>query len=228
MGFFSTDHLPAPELLPVKITGNTVKPAAEQTHCPKCGSRYPEGKDFCIECGQPKGLKKTLTMDGRVKARDLAPYLNQWLAENPYLYEVRLDGQPHFLINDFDRVGQVSYSQVALSYKVAQEPQEYHYGVQYLYAYRATFSWKQIQESSAQIMVMDWEHANPHVEVVDFVGGKTHCSENGTYHLYALVVFRTKAQAAAVSAPARRFCPHCGNKLTVENAAFCGNCGKKL
>ena len=226
MGFFSTDHLPRPVLLPTKITGNTIHPIAAQTHCPKCGSAYTEGKDFCIECGQPKGVKKTLRMDGRIKALDLAQYLNNWLAENPYLTQVRLDGQPHFLANDFDRVGQVSFSQVALSYQVEQEQQSRTYGVQYLYTYRATFNWRQVQQSSAQAMVMQWENANPDVEVVDFVGGKTHCSENGTYHLYALVVFRRKAAPAAK--PARKFCPHCGGKLTVENAAFCGNCGKKL
>lgn len=225
MGFFSTDHLPAPVLPPRRTGANTVKPAGEEKVCPACGTPYTEGKDFCLECGRKKGIRHSKSMNGRIKAVEVAKYLNNWLAENPYLYDIKLDCRTHFLINDFDRVGQVSVSDVSLSYCVAQQEQPEQYGVVYLYSYRATMNFRQVMNVTCAALVGQWQMLHQDVDVVDWSGGKTNCMENGTYHLYALVVYRKKAAAPA---PARKFCSGCGAKLTVENAAFCGNCGKRL
>ncbi len=225
MGFFSTDYLPAPVLPPRHTGPNTIQPTPEEKVCPACGSPYVPGKDFCVECGRKKGMQHSLSMNGRSKAAELARYLTDWLAENPYLYDIKLSCQTHFLINDFDRVGQVSASEVKLNYCIAREEQPQQYGVAYLYTYRATINFRQVQNSTCQVLVQQWQAAHPEVEITDWTGGKTSCAENGTYHLYALVVYRKKVAAPA---PARKFCPGCGAKLTAENANFCGNCGRKL
>ena len=101
MGFFSTDYIPRSTLPPRVITGNTIKPdERKRTHCNKCGAPYVEGKNFCVECGEKRVVSASINMgDKKVKAKELAEYLTGWLAENPYLYDIKID---EVTLDDFD------------------------------------------------------------------------------------------------------------------------------
>jgi hypothetical protein len=61
------------------------------------------------------------------------------------------------------------------------------------------------------------------------------CASNGTYQLYALILYKkdvsgkpsAPAPAPAPEAPKVAFCRHCGQKITTAGA-FCNQCGGKL
>jgi len=230
MGLFSTDYIPVTVVPPRAITGNTVKPQGpEATICHKCGAPYVPGKDFCVECGTSKKIRHTLSMTGkRMKALELARYLNGWLAENPYMYDVKLNAQLHYLPNDFDRVGQISATEVELSYCLAQQEQSVQYGVEYVYTYKATFDVQKIMNITSDSLVQQWQQANPALKVQNWFGGRVTSMDNGTYQLYALIVYAKPVDAAPVQAqPAMKFCHQCGKQVAAK-ANFCSGCGAKL
>ena len=238
MGLFRTDYIPRAELPPRRITPNTIKPDSRQrTHCNKCGAAYVEGKNFCVECGAPKTVFSSLSMgDNRYKAKELAEYLTGWLAENPYLYNIKLSTHLNCISNDFDRVGSVRASNVTLNYAIAQQPYNRHYGVAYVYTYRVTINFSKILNVTSETLVQEWQQLNPDLKVEDWHGGHTTTREQGIYQLYALIVYSKPAPAAAQPqipqpshqpAPQVQFCCHCGNKLT-PGASFCSACGRKV
>ena len=233
MGFFKTDYIPRSVLPARRITENTIRNQGDKpTHCHQCGAAYVEGKDFCVECGAPRRQRHTLQMPvQRTKAVELAKYLTEWLAQNPYLADVKLSCDLRHLDNDFDRVGQVTATNVSLSYAIFDGENTNQYGVEYVYSYKATFNIMEVQNCTAKTLVDRWKELNPDMTVSDWTGGRVTCASNGTYQLYALIVYKKPAgepeAAPAQEAPKVAFCRHCGQKIKTPGA-FCGSCGGKL
>lgn len=250
MGFFSTDYIPRSSLPPRVITGNTIKPdERKRTHCNKCGAPYVEGKNFCVECGEKRQVSSSINMgDKNVKAKELAEYLTGWLAENPYLYDVKIDANMHCIQNDFNRVGSVRANNVVLKFSIADKPYSRTYGVAYVYTYKCTINYKKIMNISAESLVETWKQYNPDLRAESWTGGRVTCTDNGTYQLYALIVYsketvstvqmqnsqpiaqpqpQAQPEAQAENRPPVQFCRHCGHKLT-KAGNFCVACGGKL
>ena len=239
MGLFNTEHVPRSVLPPRAITANTIKPDGRvRTHCHKCGAAYVEGKNFCVECGATKQLRQSLSLGApRTKAVELAKYLTGWLAENPYVYDVRLSGELRNTHNDFDRIGQIIATNINATYSLADKPYHKAYGVEYVYCYRVTLNFSKIMNATSETLVQEWQQLNPDLKVETWFGGHTTTSQQGIYQLYALIVYSkdiTPAQTPqpqiaqpTVAAPPIQFCRHCGHKLS-EPVNFCDACGGKL
>lgn len=232
MGLFETIYIPKTVVPPRRITDKSIKPREKQAKCcAKCGAALIEGKGFCVECGAPRVQRHTLSMgEGQVKALEVAAYLNQWLAENPYLYDVELDCQFHYFSNDLDRLGQITVSDVKLTFSLADEPTNIQYGVEYFYVYKATLNLMEQRNSQAKDAVQQWQNINPHLKYRSFTGGKI-TGSNNTYQLYGLLLYSVSEspdlRLPEKPAPVVRFCRHCGHKIT-PGAVFCSGCGQKL
>ena len=238
MGLFKTEYFPRPVFPARTITANTIKPDSRQrTHCNKCGAAYVEGKNFCVECGAPRLVTSSISMgENRHKAKELAEYLTGWLAENPYLYNIKLNARLNCISNDFDRVGSVHTSNVVVNYAIAQQPYNRQYGVAYAYAYRVTLNFRMINTITSDVLVQEWQQLNPDLKIEDWHGGHTITREQGVYQLYALIVYSKPAPVPQTqitqpvqqqAAPQVLFCRHCGSKLT-PGASFCSACGGRL
>lgn len=237
MGLFKTDYIPRSVLPPRRVTENTIRnQGGKLTNCPQCGAAFVDGKDFCVECGAKRLQRHTLQMPvQRTKAVELAKYLTDWLAQNPYLANVSLSCDLRHMDNDFDRVGQVSATNVSLSYAIFDGENNNQYGVEYVYSYKATFNFMEVQNCTAKTLVERWQELNPDLTKVDWTGGRVTCASNGTYQLYALILYKKDVSgkasaptpAPAPEAPKVAFCRHCGQKITTAGA-FCNQCGGKL
>ena len=190
MGFFSTVHIPKTTLPQRRETANTIKPQAQKdVFCPNCGSKYVEGKNFCVECGQTRIKKYTSKLPAeKMYAIDLAEYLRNWLAENPYLYNIKLNCRLDFMPNDFNRIKQVFVREAEVSYSVADNPVNVQYGVEYLYEYKASLNVFKQNEVTSDYLVEEWKKNNPQYKVNHYICGRTR-SNDGIYQYYCIVIF---------------------------------------
>ena len=233
MGLFETIHIPNTIPFPRSTSGNTVMPRPQDNlaYCPKCGTAF-EGKKFCAECGTSSIKRHTLVIQNTpIPARNLALSLSQWLAENPYVYDVELSCDMHHFPNDLDRTGQIIVDQAQLTYSVSPSPMDIQYGVEFLYTYNVTLNYQQLFSAKGENTVKMWQEQNPHLRYRAYTGGRI-TGDNGVYQQYALVLysFPVAANQATVPEnpkPEKKFCQHCGAKITGAGN-FCNQCGKKL
>ena len=146
--------------------------------------------------------------------------------------------------NDFNRVGSVRANNVVLKFSVSDKPYSRAYGVAYVYTYKVTINYKKIMNISAETLVDSWKQYNPDLRVENWIGGRVTCTDNGTYQLYALIVYskessntaqpqnsqpvpQSQPQPQAQPHPPVLFCRHCGHKLT-DAGNFCDACGGKV
>ncbi len=235
MGFFQTIHIPKTVMFPRATTANTVMPGGEEKLkiCTKCGAELPENKKFCAECGTPTVRRHKFSLPGeqRILAVQLAPFLSQWLAENPYVYDVELSCDMHHLPIDLSRLNQISATNVTLTYSLSQTPMDIQYGVEFVYTYNATLNYQEVLNAKGENAVKMWQAANPNLRYRSYVGGHVKSSD-GCYEQYALVLYSSSVAPINPTIsnrpkPEVKFCRHCGAKLTT-NGAFCSQCGQKL
>lgn len=235
MGFFRTIHIPQTVMLPRTTNAHTVMPSGEEKLkiCTKCGAEIQENKKFCAECGTSTVRRYSFTLPGtqRILAVQLAPFLSQWLAENPYVYDVELSCDLHHLPIDLSRLNQISATNVTLTYSLSQTPMDIQYGVEFVYTYIATLNYQDILNAKGENAVKMWQAANPNLRYRSYVGGHVKSSD-GTFEQYALLVYSAPVAPqnpviANRPKPEVKFCRHCGAKLTT-NGAFCSQCGQKI
>ena len=170
-----------------KQCGNEIE--SNVSFCPNCGAKYVEGKNFCVECGQTRIKKYTSKIPAeKMYAIDLAEYLKNWLAENPYLYNIKLNCRHDFMANDFNRIKQVFVREPEVSYSIADAPLKVQYGVEYLYEYKASLNVFRQNEVTSDYLVDEWHKKNPELKPVGYICGRTR-SNDGIYQYYALVIF---------------------------------------
>lgn len=233
MSLFQTIHIPNTVPFPRTTSGNTVMPCPQDTltYCPKCGTAF-GGKKFCAECGTPSIKRHTLVIRNTpIQARNLALSLSQWLAENPYVYDVELSCEMHHFPNELDRTGQIIVDQAQLTYSVSQTPMDIQYGVEFLYTYNVTLDYQQLLSAKGENAVKMWQEQNPQLRYRAYTGGRV-TSDNGVYQQYALVLYSFQVNndldnIPECPKPEKKFCQHCGAKIT-SSGSFCNQCGKKL
>ena len=193
MSLFNTDYLPAPQLPPRRTTPNTIKPSASgpMKFCSKCGEPLIEGKEFCAGCGAPKATSGKIILPlpaPKLKGADLVAYVNDWIAQNPYLYNLRFDIDFEHWRNDFDRVGSTVVKQISVSYSVSDRPVSVQYGLAFLYRYKATLNVFGQMKYKGEDLVREWNGMYPDVKVITWNGGKT-TTDNGVFEYYQFVTF---------------------------------------
>ena len=150
-------------------TGNTItKGAPPRTACPKCGAPYGES-NFCAKCGTSKFVKSTFQfpINRSITVQNFETQLNQWLAENPYIYDCRLSLETKqklyhpFVQNKF------VIKKAILTFSVADKPVPRQYGFAFAYQFRmfGTFGF------SHEKLIAKWEKNNPAVRIVNTQGG---------------------------------------------------------
>lgn len=194
MGLFRTDYLPAAVTPERRITENTIQPLSpdkKPKFCTACGSALVEGKDFCVECGRKINTlyTKTFTLPKKyMRAPDVAEYLNDWLAQNPYIYDIRFEFDILHFSNDFDRKGSATVRGVELSYRISNKPLNFQYGIAFIYRYIATLNFFNQQKYKGEDLVKEWAEKNPHIKVKTYSGGRTTSTDN-SYQYYQFVTF---------------------------------------
>lgn len=151
-------------------TPNTIRTAvATSAFCPKCGAAFGEG-GFCASCGTPKQAKNVyvVPINGRMTAQDFEKHINQWFAENPYIYNCNLKLDTHASL--FIPFVQKKFfvKSAVLEFNVADKPQKHQYGFAFLYKFRLFgpigYSYeKQVEE---------WKANNPDCTVISTKGGR--------------------------------------------------------
>ena len=164
-----------------KRTINTLTaPMPDKQVCPKCGHVFGQ-EAFCPTCGS---AKKTPTVfevpiQGKMTAQKLEQYLNDWLAENPYIYncQIQLDFRNSLLS---PLVGHKFFVKKAtITCQVSDKPQAHQYGFAFLYRFRFFGPIGYNEEKH----VAQWKANNPHCQVLWHRGGHIqHFSNQGSFY----------------------------------------------
>lgn len=180
-------------ILPARCcTGNTItKGLPPRTTCPKCGIQYGES-NFCPQCGTSKFVKTTFQfpINRSITAQKFETQLNQWLAENPYIYDctLRLETKQKlyypFVQNKF------VIKKATLTFSVADRPVAQQYGFAFAYQFRmfGTLGYNHDK------LIAKWQKNNPDAKVVCTQGGHIEHigSQSGWYAEYYGYIFYQK------------------------------------
>ena len=182
-----------PRILPARCrTGNTItKGMAPRTACPKCGTQYGED-NFCPKCGTSKFVKTTVQFPvGKgITAQKFEKQINQWLAENPYIYDCNLSlDTKQRLFHSFVQ-NKFMIKKATLTFSVSDKPVAQQYGFAFVYHYHLFGTLGYNHEK----LVAKWEKNNPAAQVVSSQGGHIEHmgSEGGWYAEYYGYIFYQK------------------------------------
>jgi hypothetical protein len=182
-----------PRTLPARCrTGNTItKGAAPRTACPKCGEPYGES-NFCPKCGSSKFVKTTFQfpIHRSITAQKFETQLNQWLAENPYIYDCKLSlDTKQRLFHSFVQ-NKFMIKKATLTFSVSDKPVAHQYGFAFVYHYHlfGTLGYNHDK------LIAKWEKNNPTAQVISSQGGHIEHmgSQSGWYAEYYGYIFYQK------------------------------------
>lgn len=158
------------ELPSVRHTSNTVTtPMAPRQYCLQCGQIYGSA-DFCPKCGSAKVVPNTyvVPINGRITAQKLETVVNEWLAENPYAYDCKLNLEtkaslliPFVQCKFFVKRAEIEFS-------VADKPQNRQYGLAFIYKFRL---FGPIGYSTEK-HIAQWQANNQDCQIVSTHGGR--------------------------------------------------------
>ena len=180
------------ELPAVCETANTVKTARpDRVSCPKCGKEFNDAA-FCTECGTPKKQKNkyVFSIPKKMTAQDFEIVINQWLAENPYIYDCKLNIDTKTSIFSLILQRRFFVKSASIEYHVADKPQQGQYGMAFIYKWRMFGPLGYNTEKH----VAEWNKNNPDCKVLKTHGGRIqHWDSNGgIYAQYYNYVFFKK------------------------------------
>ena len=154
----------------VRHTSNTVTtPMAPRQYCMQCGQIYGSA-DFCPKCGSAKVVPNTyvVPINGRITAQKLETVVNEWLAENPYAYDCKLNLEtkaslliPFVQCKFFVKRAEIEFS-------VADKPQNRQYGLAFIYKFRL---FGPIGYSTEK-HITQWQANNQDCQIVSTHGGR--------------------------------------------------------
>ena len=183
-----------PKSLPeISVTSRTRQGNARQAaFCPKCGADL-AGKAFCANCGTPAAVRQTyrVPIQGSMTAQNVEKHINQFLAENPYISDCKLNLQYHnWLLFPFVYL-RFRVKSAELSFTVSDKPTNIRYGMAFLYKYRLLSTLGYSNEK----LVGQWNKNNPDCTVVSYKGSHIqHFSNQGNIeaHFYSYVFFKKR------------------------------------
>ena len=172
-------------------TENTVKvPVAPYTTCPKCGKEFGDS-EFCPVCGTAKQRKNvyTFAIEKPMPAQKFEEMANQWLAENPYIYDckLRIDYKSSLLSPLVDK--KFFINKASIEFFVADQPRQEQYGFAFLYKFRLFGPIGYNNEKHVE----EWKQNNPDSTVISQRGGRIqHFGSNGGFYAqyYTYVFFK--------------------------------------
>lgn len=157
-------------VLPARCrTGNTItKGEPPRTACPKCGTPYGES-NFCPKCGTGKIAKSVFQfpIDRSISVQKFETQLNQWLAENPYIYDCKLSLETKQKLYHLFVHNKFVVKKAVLTFSVADKPVAQQYGFAFAYQFRMFGPFGYSHEK----LVAKWEKNNPGARVVNTQGG---------------------------------------------------------
>ena len=178
-----------------KRTVNTITaPMPDKKVCTRCGRPFGE-EAFCPTCGVPKKTPTVfeVPIQGKMTAQKLEQYLNDWLAENPYIYDcqIQLDYRTSLLS---PLVGYKFFVKKAIiTCQVSDKPQAHQYGFAFLYRFRFFGPIGYNEEKH----VAQWNANNPNCQVLWHKGSHIQHFDNqgGFYAQYYNYVLYKKPVA---------------------------------
>jgi hypothetical protein len=162
--------------------------------CTKCGEPLLEGKSFCANCGSTVAERGTLRLplpSNHMKPDEVINFVNGWLAQNPYLYNVRFEIEYIHYGNDIRRANATTVSSVTVAFDISQQPVAYRYGLAYIYRCKSVGPWsiRQQQQYNGADLVKEWNALYPSVEAVSYTGGRT-VTDDAMFEYVQFVTFR--------------------------------------
>lgn len=188
----SSNSMKEKKLPPRATTANTVTtPAAILTNCPKCGTAFGNG-EFCPKCGTAKMVKKVYTfpIKGSMTAQKFEKMANEWLAENPYIYNCKLTINKRASLLSPLVTYKFFVKSASIEYLVAEKPQPQQYGVAFIYKFRLFGPIGYSEEKHVE----EWKANNPDAKVISNTGGRIQHfgTRSGFYAQYYNYVFFKK------------------------------------
>ncbi|MBR6510074.1 MAG: hypothetical protein IKT38_05665 [Clostridia bacterium] len=176
----------------IKETERTVRQGMpDKTVCPKCQTPFGEG-EFCATCGISKKTKNVyvVPINKRMTAQNFEKYINEWLAENPYACNVKLNVDTHqSLFLPFVKY-KFFVKKASIEFDVSNTPSKNQYGFAFLYKFRL---FGPIGYSGEKHLA-EWKKNNPEAMVVSNRSGRIQHfgSQSGFYAQYYNYVFYKK------------------------------------
>ena len=175
-----------------KVTINTLRvPSPQLTHCPNCGNPIGNG-NFCSICGTSRNHKEhlQLTTKGYMSARKFEKVLNEWLAENPYVTDVKLNLESNAFIFSPIVTHRIFVKNAVIEYRVDNKPQNHQYGMAFAYNCRVFgsigYSYKK--------HIAKWNKHNADCTIVSThgTGRVQHWSNQGDIHAeyFSFILFK--------------------------------------
>ncbi len=125
--------------LPTIKTGpNTLTvPTYPSDYCPRCGKFFGNG-NFCSTCGSPKLPMECweIPIEGRMRSTDFERCFNNWLAENPYVTDLKLHLETKTSMGAIIHSKKVMVERAYIEYRVDSVPHNYQYGIAFVYKCR--------------------------------------------------------------------------------------------
>lgn len=133
--FFSKLTMGKKTLPQRRVTQNTLRePTKPLAYCPECGKAF-EGSNFCAHCGSPRKAKHRweFPIKGKMSATDFESILNSWLADNPYVTDLKLHLETDTRLHGLYIPNQFPVKRASIEYRVDSKPQNYQYGLAFTY-----------------------------------------------------------------------------------------------
>ncbi|MBR2615059.1 MAG: hypothetical protein IKC69_00055, partial [Clostridia bacterium] len=190
-GYFRfTKKTMATRVLPQRrITQNTVTaPVPPLTVCPRCGSAFGDNP-FCAGCGHPKQVNNIycVPIDKRVNAPEFEAHLNEWFAQNPYIYDCRIKLETGSFLGSPFLKSKFYVKSAVVEYSVASQPQQHQFGFAFLYKFRMFGKWGYDEKKQIQ----DWLANNPGCQVISTHSGyHSHMGDSYYTEHYNYVLYR--------------------------------------
>ena len=110
-----------------------------------------------------------LPISGHITAQKAEKIINEWLAENPYIYNCKLSLEmENLLVSPFVKY-KFFVTSAVIEYSVADTPQSHQYGVAFVYKYRF---FGMIGGYSGNKVIEEWKNNNADCEIVSTLDGK--------------------------------------------------------
>lgn len=152
----------------------------------------PERRQTANTITTPTTEKQTyiVPVNGMMEAQKAEALINQWFAENPYVYNCKLKLEAESILGTHFVKHKFFVKRAVIEYCVADTPQPYQYGVAFIYKYRFFGS---IGYNNAK-QLADWQANNTDCEIISthFEGRIEHSVNNGlpTAQYYNYVFFK--------------------------------------